>query len=414
MVGRPSAHPVLVPGCAAAGARSATLTQVSGTIDLPTAVGQRVLDAVVAVTSDLDLDQVLQRIVQAAMDLTGARYGALGVVDPSGRERLARFIPLGLSDDQVAAIDHWPHGEGLLGELIDHPEPIRVPEIADDVRSAGFPEGHPPMHTFLGVPVRVRDTVFGNLYLTDKTGADAFTAQDEAAVVALAAAAGVAIENARLYGRAKQVGVLEDRDRIARDLHDVVIQRLFASAMSLMSVQPLVADPTARTRIEETVADLDETIRQIRSTIFALHTAADPDAPSIEERLRAQAAAATTVLGFAPEVSVDVEGERSGAGVTEGAPSMPAEVADQLVVVLGEALTNVARHAGASSVVVHLGVTPHEARLTVTDDGVGIREGGRRSGLRNMGARASALGGGSTVTALPDGGTRLEWWAPLA
>lgn len=396
---------------------------MSGSPDLPATAGQRVLDAVVAVTSDLDLPQVLRRIVEAAMDLTGARYGALGVLDASGRERLAQFIPLGLSDDEVAAIDHWPHGEGLLGELIDHPEPIRVPEIADDVRSAGFPEGHPPMHTFLGVPVRVRETVFGNLYLTDKRVPAAaggqertaeFTAEDEAAVIALAAAAGVAIENARLYGRAKQVGVLEDRDRIARDLHDVVIQRLFASAMTLMSVQPLVADPNARTRIEETVSDLDETIRQIRSTIFALHTATDPDAPSIEDRFRAQAEAATTVLGFAPEVSVEVAAEGSGAGVSDGGPSLPAEVADQLVVVLGEALTNVARHAQASAVVVHLAVTAHEARLTVTDDGLGIQPGGRRSGLRNMQARAAALGGSSTASALPEGGTRLEWSVPLA
>jgi len=390
---------------------------VSGTTDLPSAAGQRVLDAVVAVTSDLDLPLVLRRIVEAAMELTGARYGALGVLDASGRERLAQFIPLGLSDDEVAAIDHWPHGEGLLGELIDHPAPIRVPEIADDVRSAGFPDGHPPMHTFLGVPVRVRETVFGNLYLTDKQGPggarEEFSAEDEAAVVALAAAAGVAIENARLYGRAKQVGVLEDRDRIARDLHDVVIQRLFASAMTLMSVQPLVTDPNARTRIEETVSDLDETIRQIRSTIFALHTATDPDAPSIEDRFRAQAEAATTVLGFAPEVSVEVSSEGSGAGVSDGGPSLPAEVADQLVVVLGESLTNVARHAQASTVVVHLAVTAHEARLTVTDDGVGIQPGGRRSGLRNMQARAAALGGSSTATALPEGGTRLEWWVPL-
>ncbi|MBD5784924.1 GAF domain-containing protein [Cellulosimicrobium terreum] len=387
-------------------------TAPSDPSDLAPGAGRRVLDAVLAVTSDLDLDQVLERIVRAAMDLTGARYGALGVLDPSGRERLARFVPLGLTDDEVAAISHWPHGEGLLGALIDHPEPIRVKEIADDVRSAGFPAGHPPMHTFLGVPVRVRDTVFGNLYLTDKVGGSLFSTQDEAAVVALAAAAGIAIENARLYARAKQVGVLEDRDRIARDLHDVVIQRLFASAMSLMSVQPLVADATARSRIEETVTDLDETIRQIRSTIFALHTAADPGAPSIEDRLRAQAAAAVNVLGFEPVVEVEVVGDRSGAGVTDGAPSLPAEVADQLVVVLGEALTNVARHARAGSVVVHLAVTAREARLTVTDDGVGIRAGGRRSGLRNLATRAAALGGGSSAVALPDGGTRVEWWAP--
>nr|WP_241744162.1 GAF domain-containing protein [Cellulosimicrobium arenosum] len=362
----------------------------------------------------MDLDAVLARIVRGAMDLTGARYGALGVLDPSGSERLARFVPVGMDDDAVAAVSHWPRGEGLLGELIDHPAPVRVPEIEDDVRSAGFPEGHPPMRTFLGVPVRARDAVFGNLYLTDKDDGSPFTAQDEGAVVALAAAAGVAIENARLYGRAKQVGVLEDRDRIARDLHDVVIQRLFASAMSLMSVQPLVTDPTARTRIEETVTDLDETIRQIRSTIFALHTAADPLAPSIEDRLGARAAAAASVLGFEPAVTVEVLGERSGAGVADGGPSLPAEVADQLVVVLGEALTNVARHARAGAVVVHLAVTAREARLTVTDDGVGIRAGGRRSGLRNLASRAAALGGASQVEALPDGGTRLEWWARLA
>src|SRR5690606_8172265 len=177
---------------------------------------------------------------------------------------------------EVAALDHWPHGAGRRGARIANPAPTRVPELADDARAALFPAGPAPMHTSLGGPVRVRETVFGNLYLTDKQGPggarEECSAEDEAAVVALAAAAGVAIENARLYGRAKQVGVLEDRDRIARDLHDVVIQRLFASAMTLMSVQPLVTDPNARTRIEETVSDLDETIRQIRSTIFALHT----------------------------------------------------------------------------------------------------------------------------------------------
>ncbi len=387
---------------------------MSGTTDLPGSAGQRVLDAVVAVTSDLDLPQVLRRIVDAAMELTGARYGALGVLDASGRERLAQFIP-SASDDEVAAIDHWPHGEGLLGELIDHPAPIRVPEIAEDVRSAGFPRATRPCTrssaSRSGCATRCSATS------TSPTSRSpgrvrGVLPEDEAAVIALAAA-GVAIENARLYGRAKQVGVLEDRDRIARDLHDVVIQRLFASAMTLMSVQPLVSDPDARTRIEETVSDLDETIRQIRSTIFALHTATDPDAPSIEDRFRAQAEAATTVLGFAPEVDVEVASEGSGAGVTDGGPSLPAEVADQLVVVLGEALTNVARHARASRVVVHLAVTAHEARLTVTDDGVGIQPGGRRSGLRNMQARAAALGGSSTATALPDGGTRLEWWVPL-
>lgn len=384
--------------------------RVSSTDPLPSTVVSRVLDAVMTVTSNLDLDSVLRHIVGGAMDLTGAKYGALGVLEG---DELGRFVTLGIDSATSALIPHWPRGEGLLGDIITNPRPIRVSEIAQDSRSTGFPAGHPRMHSFLGVPVRVREKVFGNLYLADKRDGLPFTAEDEAAVVALAAAAGAAIDNARLYAQAKQVGVLEDRDRIARDLHDVVIQRLFASAMSLMSVQPLVADETARARIEETVADLDATISQIRTTIFYLHTATDPDAPSIDDRLAAAAKAATTTLGFAPRVTVEVISPPEGSTSRPNEPSLPAEVADQLVVVLGEALTNVARHARARSVDVHLEVAPGAARLTVTDDGVGITEGGRCSGLRNLKARAQDLGGNSDCVALAEGGTRLTWWAPL-
>lgn len=377
---------------------------------LPPAVVERVLDAVMTVTSDLDLDAVLRHIVGGAMDLTEARYGALGVLENGN---LTRFVTLGMDASDAALVPHWPMGAGLIGELVTDPRPIRVPEIRADPRSAGFPTGHPTMHSFLGVPVRVREKVFGNLYLTDKAGGQPFTPDDEAAVVALAAAAGAAIDNARLYAQAKQVGILEDRDRIARDLHDVVIQRLFASAMSLMSVQTLVADETARARIEEIVADLDGTIGQIRSTIFYLHTATDPDAPSIEERLAAAAKAATTTLGFAPRVTVDVLGPGDDGTGAQDAPSLTADVADQLVVVLGEALTNVARHARATGVDVRLDVAPGAAHLTVTDDGIGIGEGGRRSGLRNLVTRAQDLGGDCECVALPEGGTRLTWWAPI-
>ncbi|WP_265522273.1 GAF domain-containing sensor histidine kinase [Oerskovia flava] len=373
--------------------------------NLPSDVVHRVLDAVVAVSSDLDLDTVLERIVDSAMDLTGARYGALGVTDGP---RLVRFVPRGLDDDEVAAIEHWPRGEGLLGELIHAPHPLRVDEIGDDHRSSGFPAGHPPMHTFLGVPVRVRDAVYGNLYLTDKRGGASFTDDDESAVTALAAAAGVAVDNARLYADATRRGLLEDRDRIARDLHDLVIQRLFASAMSLMSIQGLVTDPTARGRIEETVTDLDDTIRQIRSTIFALHTAADPAAPSLDDRVRSAVDAAVRTLGFTPDVTVEAD----------PAAQVPADVADQVVAVLGEALTNVARHALAGSTVVHLAVTPAEVALTVTDDGVGIRPDGRRSGLRNLAVRAQDLGGEFTLEAARADaqdrpGTRLSWRVPV-
>ncbi len=378
---------------------------------LPSAALTRVLDAVVAITSDLDLESVLRQIVTSAMDLTGARYGALGVLDG---DRLGRFIPLGLDDAQISAIPHWPHGDGLLGEIIRSPHPVRVANVDADPRSAGYPAGHPHMHTFLGVPIRVRESVFGNLYLTEKADGEPFSRKDEAAVVALAAAAGAAIDNARLYGQAKQIGLLEDRDRIARDLHDVVIQRLFASAMTLMSVQPSVTDETARARIEEIVTDLDETIQQIRSTIFSLHTATDPDAPSIDSRLQAAAHAATTTLGFAPRVVVAVN---DGAGTPGTEATLPATVADQLVVVLGESLTNVARHASATAVDVRLEVSPSNACLTVTDNGIGIKTGpgaGPRSGLRNLEVRAQDLGGESECSALPDGGTRLTWRVPLS
>jgi signal transduction histidine kinase len=160
------------------------------------------LQAVVAIGSGLDLESTLRRIVQAAVELVDAGYGALGVIGEGSK--LAEFIPVGLSEDQIGAIDHWPEGRGLLGLLIDDPRPLRLADIATHPGSSGFPEGHPPMRSFLGVPVRVRDEVFGNLYLTNKRGAEQFTEDDEAVLVALGAAAGVAVENARLYDAARR------------------------------------------------------------------------------------------------------------------------------------------------------------------------------------------------------------------
>src|SRR5579864_3194001 len=160
------------------------------------------LEAVVAIGSGLDLESTLRRIVETAVGLVDASYGALGVVGEG--KRLAEFIPVGLSQDEIAKIHHWPEGRGLLGLLIEDPRPLRLADIADHPASSGFPDGHPPMHSFLGVPVRVRDEVFGNLYLTNKRGGGEFTEDDEAVLVALGAAAGVAVENARLYGAARR------------------------------------------------------------------------------------------------------------------------------------------------------------------------------------------------------------------
>ena len=160
------------------------------------------LEAVVAVGSNLELEVVLRQIVEAAVTLVDARYGALGVIGEGGR--LAEFVPVGLDEEQIAKIHHWPEGRGLLGELITDPHPLRLADMSAHPRSFGFPAGHPPMKTFLGAPVRIRDEVYGNLYLTEKAGGAEFDDEDEAVLAALGAAAGVAVGNARLYEEARR------------------------------------------------------------------------------------------------------------------------------------------------------------------------------------------------------------------
>src|SRR4051812_36680110 len=232
---------------------------------------RQLLDAVLTVGSDLDLAAMLERIVQAAVDLVDARYGALGVLDDT-RTRLAQFITVGIDDETHARIGNLPEGHGILGLLIVDAKPIRLPDLHEHPDSYGFPPNHPPMRSFLGVPIRVRDEVFGNLYLTDKTTAEVFTDVDEELVVGLAAAAGVAIDNARLHARLNDLNLVEDRERIARDLHDTVIQRLFATGLSLQaSIRLVRGDPDeAERRISGAVDDLDVTVKHIRSAIFGL------------------------------------------------------------------------------------------------------------------------------------------------
>ncbi|MFM7060068.1 MAG: GAF domain-containing sensor histidine kinase [Actinomycetes bacterium] len=360
----------------------------------------RLLDAVLLVASDLSLGTTLERIVRAAGEIAGARYAALGVLGPGGE--LADFITAGMDEATIAGIDHRPEGLGLLGTLIVEPVPLRIPEIARDPRSAGFPAGHPPMGAFLGVPIVVRDRVFGNLYLTDKVDGDAFTAEDEALVVALAAAAGVAIENARLHRRIQEYAVVEDRDRIARDLHDTVIQRLFATAMTLQAIAR-TTDPDTGTRILAAVDELDETIREIRGTIFALqHT---PGA-SLHRELQVLMSELTPALGFRPDLVVE--------GPIDTV--VPEAVGDQLLACAREALTNVARHARATRVEVVV-VAGADLALRVTDDGIGPvgdpREG-HGNGTRNLAHRAEQLGGSVEIDRLLSGGTVVDWRVPLA
>jgi two-component system, NarL family, sensor histidine kinase DevS len=534
------------------------------------------LEAVVAIGSGLDLESTLKRIVETAVGLVDASYGALGVIgDDKG---LAEFIPVGLSQEEIGRVHHWPEGRGLLGLLIEDPRPLRLADIAAHPASSGFPDGHPPMQSFLGVPVRVRDEVFGNLYLTNKRGGGEFTEDDEAVLVALGAAAGVAIENARLYdaarrqqrwiqasaevttkllsgsapgevladitrqalqlsgadlavlarpdeedrrliithaegdgaaatlglvlpagqslsgqvlatgesltsadfaaderaskaargamsqigpavvfplgapgnvrgvltiGRchgaapfpqaradlvasfaaqagvalelaarrldAERIALYEERDRIARDLHDLVIQRLYATGMSLEGTLPMITRPEVASRINNAVDAMDETIKDIRATIFQLQARGDADQPDLRGDILALVEEMTSVLGFAPSLWL-------GAGLGAEASG---EVAEQALAALREALSNAARHSGASQVDVVVDVDPDGTlAVQVTDDGTGLPPGGRRSGLGNLASRAEKLGGELRLGPAHPGaarpGTRLEWRVPRA
>ena len=555
---------------------------------------QDLFTAVVSVAAGLELHSTLRRIVQASVELVDATYGALGVLGPNGR--IAEFVHVGMDSDTAAEIGNLPSGGGILGLLIDHPVPIRLDALSTHPSSVGFPDNHPVMTSFLGVPVRVRGEVFGNLYLTDKRASGGFTADDERTVMALAAAAAVAIENARLFERTRtreqwqravtdianavlggsptsqvlslianrsraltgadvaflalahgdglvvetvdgdvdpaadpdgpevrdpvagtgparwaldcvegwpdlvmpresvahsvlasrhrqviaraedvlvanhqdalgpalviplatadrmlgvlvliwtdphdvvppdgieladsygsqaavtlvleqtrreheRLAVYEDRDRIARDLHDLVIQRLFATGMMLQGTTRIddVPDGVAQ-RVSRAVDELDETITQIRQTIFALHEPVDGPTSSARGRVLRETSQSATLLGFEPAVRF-----------TGPVDSMlDPEVSDHLIAALREALTNAARHAQAGRVEVIVQIDAGDVVLVVTDDGVGIVEEGvgRRSGVANIDSRAQELGGSLRLERVsPEGGTRLIWRVPLS
>ncbi len=367
----------------------------------------RLLDAVVALSADLSLPNVLRRIVEAAADVSGARYGALGVIGPGEADLekgLAEFVTTGLDAKTVRAIGSLPHGRGILGLLITHPKPRRIADIGAHPASSGFPPHHPPMRSFLGVPIRVRDQVFGNLYLTEKQGAAEFSEEDEELVVALAGAAGVAIENARLHQRLEQLAVLGERERIARDLHDTVIQRLFATGMGLQGLVGRIEGADLRERLQQAVDELDETIREIRISIFDLE-ARGADDDGLRARLLALVSEVAPTLGFDPKVQME--------GPVDTATD--SSTREEILKTLREALSNVARHADASSVDVRLSAVSGIITLRVADNGVGIPAGAAHGhGLDNMQARAESLGGICEFSDRPGGGTVVTWRVPAS
>jgi len=349
----------------------------------------------------LDLETVLQLIVDRVRDLADAEYAALSIIGRDERnERLERFVTSGISEAARREIGQLPQGHGLLGLIIRESRSLRIPDIATDARRHGFPPHHPPMHSFLGVPIRVRGEAIGNFYLTNKRRADEFSAEDQTLIERFALHAAIAIDNARLHEQVRRLAVVEERDRIGRDLHDGVIQRLYAVTLSLDDVPELMdeAPDEARTRVDRAIGSLQSAIGDIRGFVYDLR----PILQAPEDLRRALEEVADE-LGRTGPMTVEVE-------VADGV-LLRSEAAAELVTIVREALSNVGRHAGAAHARVELSSTGTEARLSVTDDGRGFDPAAARSqehhGLTNMRDRATALGGRFSVESGPGNGTRV-------
>ena len=359
-------------------------------------------------TSELSLDAVLQRIVELAVEITGARYGALGVLTPDHRA-IEQFITVGVTPEERAAIGDPPVGHGVLGVLIDEVGLLRIPDIGADPRSVGFPPNHPPMRSFLGAPVVARGTVFGNIYLTEKQGAPEFSDEDEAGIVVLASQAGIATENARLYEETQRqqrelqrMSVLEDRERIAKELHDGVIQSLFAVGMGLQGTAAMTPDKEIDRRLEGAVEEIDRAIRDLRNYIFGLRPGILADR-QLDQALRELAREFADRSGVLTVVDVDDTTAAELAGLS-----------GDLIQVAREALSNVGRHADATSVRITLRRIDTGAELEVDDDGTGFDVGGAAGmGLANLRDRVQGIGGELAVESTLGAGTTVRVRLPL-
>ena len=367
------------------------------------------IEAGLALASELDLDAVLTRIISLAVDLTGATYGALGVLGEDG-PRIERFITQGMDEETRAAIGDHPVGKGILGLLIRERRPMRIPEIGADPRSTGFPPNHPPMKSFLGAPVSALGQVFGNIYLTEKRGASEFSEEDEAGLVVLATQAGVAIENARLVEETHlaqqelaRLELLEERERIAKELHDGVIQSLFAVGMSLQGAAGMVRDSEIARRIEGSVEDIDRAIRDLRNYIFGLRPGilADRQLGQALNELAREFQDRTEVLTIV-DVDEEIASELAGR-------------ASDVVQITREALSNIGRHASATSCRITLRRSDGGAELEIDDDGVGFDVDGpsHGMGLENLRARIEGLGGTLAIASVNGEGTTVRAALPL-
>ncbi len=362
------------------------------------------LDAAVrGIAGVLDADRVLQLIVDRVRELVDAQYAALGIINDDGR--LERFVTSGLSAGEYRRIGPLPKGRGLLGLIVAENRSFRVADITRDPRRFGFPPHHPPMRSFLGASVATRGRSVGRLYLTNKHGAAEFSEDDQRLVERFALHAAIAIENTRLHDRVQRLAVVEERERIGRDLHDGIIQRIYGVTLALDDVPELIEEtsPEAAQRVDRAVDSLNETIGELRTFIFGLGPSLDA-----EETPRAAIEALVAEVRANTNLRVTVRGDDIG--------ELDPQAAGELLSIAREALSNVARHAGAASVTVALLAEPDQIRLTVVDDGSGFDPDlvlpPEHHGLRNMAQRAERLGGRLRIESRRGGGTRIIVTAP--
>ena len=348
----------------------------------------------------LEVNAVLQLIVERVRELVRARYAALGIVDSVGV--IERFATVGIHPEEREKIGHLPRGHGLLGLIIREGRAFRIPEISAHPDSSGFPPHHPPMHSFLGVPITVKGVSVGNLYLTDKIDAVEFSEDDQALVEMFALHAGIAIENARLHEQVQRLAIVEERERIAKDLHDGIIQSIYAVGLSLEDLPELMEeDPTeARRRIDRAIDALHVTIRDIRNFIMGLRP-----------ELLDQRDLVGSLLALAEEVRLNSMVEVETSIDASAAAILPEHARAPVFHITREALSNVARHSNATRASVVLRREDASVKLEIHDNGVGFEPGEERDsthqGLTNMAGRAARHGGQLRVESAAGAGTRI-------
>ena len=363
-------------------------------------------DAILAMAAEPRLERVLRQIVDSARDLAGASYAALGVPEEAG-EAFAEFIYTGMDDDLVARIGPLPRKHGLLGAMLLETKPYRTTDIRRDPRFQWWPDAHPRMTSFLGVPIVSRGKVIGAFYLADKRGAAEFTQADQETIEMLAAHAAVAIENARLYARSRELSVVEERNRLARDLHDSVVQTLFSISLTAeAAAENLTLDPRkARSEVENLRGLAREALHEARALIFELR----PGSLELE--------------GLVPTLQkhVDVVRRVSQKDVTlstAGYDRQSSELEKELFRISQEALNNAIKHADATLIAIELTSGDGLVLLTIADDGVGFDPSDpqirtRRLGVTSMEERAEELGGSLSIQSNSGVGTRVQVEVPV-